>query len=256
MTDDNEMKSLRITRISGGRAEEADDPVAVEARLNLSVNGSRVLSMSCTPSLIRELVAGFVMTEGIIEGSWCADRMSIEYGEDINVDIPSEGKVSLEGASFTSGCAKGISMPARPGAASPPDDFRISSEVLLRLFKDFRKRSELHDRTGGVHSAAIASEDGIVFFAEDIGRHNAVDKVIGHCLLEGHDLSRHIVLSTGRLSSEICAKCSRWGVPVLSSIGAPTTMAVETAAKAGVTIVGFVRAGRMNVYTRPERIIP
>ncbi|MFA5354056.1 MAG: formate dehydrogenase accessory sulfurtransferase FdhD, partial [Thermodesulfovibrionales bacterium] len=119
----------------------------------------------------------------------------------------------------------------------------------------FQDASELYKVTGCVHSAALSDGKEILCLAEDIGRHNAVDKVIGYALSEGIPFEGKIMLASGRLSSEIVSKCARWGIPVVASRTSPTSLAVEIAEKYGVTVTGFIRAERMNVYTHPERIL-
>ncbi len=233
--------------------QEIEDSIAVEKRLRITINGKEVLKLYCTPLMIREMVTGFLMTEEIIKGSWCADRMSIEYGDDIIVDIPSEGEVSLEGATITSGCTGGITFQER---LEKIGDFslRINPKRLRTLFSEFQARSMLYRDTGCIHSAAVATEDYIIVFAEDIGRHNAIDKVIGFCLLENIDLRGKIVFASGRLSSEMVGKCAKWSVPLVVSRTAPTTRAIEMAEETGITLIGFMRGDRFNVYTHSVRI--
>ncbi len=235
--------------------KEFEDSIAIEKRLRIMVNGSDVLSLYCTPLMIRELVVGIMMTEDIIKGSWCSERMSIIYGDDVEVDIAAEGGFSTEGAVVTSGCIGGITFPKRLTLKKIDDPFQISTAKILKLFKTFQKASELFNLTGCVHSAAISDGDDIICLAEDIGRHNAVDKTIGYMLLENISFQGKIMLASGRLSSEIVSKCAKWGIPIVASRTSPTSLAVEIAQKAGLTLVGFVRAGRMNIYANPERII-
>lgn len=245
----------KIYRIDKETLKDFEDSIAIEKRVKIMVNGSEVLSLYCTPLMIRELVIGIMMTENIIKGSWCSERMSILYGEDVEVDIAAEGEVSTEGAVVTSGCIGGITFPKRLNLKTIEDSFQISSKRILSLFKEFQRASELFNLTGCVHSAAISDGDNILCLAEDIGRHNAVDKVIGYMLLENISFQGKIMLASGRLSSEIVSKCARWGIPVVASRTSPTSLAVEIAEKAGVTLVGFVRAGRMNIYANHKRVI-
>lgn len=235
--------------------EEREDLIAIEKRLRVCVNGKEVLSLYCTPLMIRELVVGMLMTEDIIKGSWCAERMSIEYEEDVLVDIPAEGEVSTDGAVITSGCIGGITFPKRLSLQKIDDPFQIRMSTLKELFRRFQNASELYKMTGCVHSAGLSDGKEIICLAEDIGRHNAVDKVIGYAILENIPFSGKIMLASGRLSSEIVSKCARWGIPMVASRTSPTSLAVDIAEKSGVTVVGFIRADRMNVYTNPQRFI-
>ncbi|HWR57796.1 MAG TPA: formate dehydrogenase accessory sulfurtransferase FdhD [Thermodesulfovibrionales bacterium] len=244
----------KVYRHSDGSVQCVEDSVAVEKKVRVSVNGKEVLRLYCTPLMVKELVVGLVMTENIIRGNWCVDRMSIEYGDDILVDIPAEGEVLTGGMTITSGCVGGVTFENKMGVDAVKDEFTIDSNSLKKIFSDFQARSELYKLTGCVHSVALSDGKVIICFAEDIGRHNAVDKVVGYALLENIPFSGKIMLASGRISSEIASKCSRWGIPILATRAAPTNLAVEIAEKSGVTIVGFVRGNRFNVYTHPERI--
>ncbi|MFA4829916.1 MAG: formate dehydrogenase accessory sulfurtransferase FdhD [Thermodesulfovibrionales bacterium] len=245
-----------ISRITGSSMKQEEDTVAVEQRLRISVNNEEIISIYCTPLMIRELVVGLLTTEGVIKGEWCADRMSIEYGDDMIVNIQAaDAVISKEGRVVTSGCVGGITFAKKPETEKIKDEFSIHASSLFDIFRKFQTRSGLYHLTGCVHSAALSDGKDIIAFAEDIGRHNAVDKIIGYSLLEGIKFEGKIMLASGRLSSEIASKCSRWGVPVLASRTAPTNLAVEIAETRGITLVGFVRGDRLNVYTHPQRII-
>jgi FdhD protein len=244
-----------IFRNSAGAVERREDPIAIEKRLRISVNGKELLSLYCTPLMIRELVVGMLMTEDIIRGGWCAERMTIMYDEDVVVDVPAEGEASMDGAVITSGCIGGLTFPKRLSLKRIEDTLTIAAERLKALFKVFQRASELYQLTGCVHSAALSDEEEIICLAEDIGRHNAVDKAIGYALLENIPFSGKIMLASGRLSSEIVSKCARWGVPMVASRTSPTSLALDIAETSGITVVGFVRADRLNVYTHPQRVV-
>ncbi len=246
----------QIIKNTGDDFDATEDSIAVEKRLRVSVNGKELLSLYCTPLMVRELVVGMFMTEEIIKGGWCAERMSIEYSDDVNVDIPAEGEASMDGAVITSGCIGGLTFPKRQTLQRFDDPFTIRAAALKTLFWKFQKASDLYQLTGCVHSAALSDGESILCLAEDIGRHNAVDKVIGYALLENIPFQGKIMLASGRLSSEIVAKCAKWSIPIVASRTSPTSLAVEIAENSGVTVVGFVRADRLNVYTHPGRIVP
>jgi len=244
-----------ILKISGSSMKEAEDFIAVEKRLRIFINKEEAISLYCTSSMIRELVVGLLMTEGIIKGEWCADRMSIEYGDDVAVNIEAaDAVVPKENRVITSGCVGGITFAKKPETEKITDTFSIDVKSLFNIFKEFQNRSELYKLTGCVHSAGLSDGRSIVAFAEDIGRHNAVDKVIGYSVLEKIELAGKIMLASGRLSSEIASKCSKWGIPVIATRTAPTNLAVEIAELRGITLVGFVRGDRLNVYTHSHRI--
>ncbi|KPJ99765.1 MAG: formate dehydrogenase family accessory protein FdhD [Nitrospira bacterium SG8_35_4] len=248
-------KNRKIIKITESHNNTVEDAVAEEKKLRISVNGSEVLSLYCSPVKVRELVVGFFMTEGIIRGGWCMDRMSIQYDEDILVDIPAEGEVSLEGSARTSGCVGGITFERNLDEEPLKEGVTIEKGRLQGLFSQFQTKSDLYNLTGCIHSAAVSDGEHILVLAEDIGRHNAVDKVIGYCILEEIPLQDKIILVSGRLSSEMAVKCARWGIPIVVSRAAPTALAISIAEKRGITMIGFMRGKRLNIYTHPHRVL-
>ena len=248
-------KTIRITKVRAGAIEEAEDLIAIEKKVRISVNGQNVLNLYCSPVMIREFIVGIIYNEGLISGEWCADRISIVHGDEIQVDIPSAGTVNTAiERTVTSGCAGGISLMKGMPEKIGDDGTRFSFEAIRELFREFQKKSDVYRVTGGVHSAALTDGKTILAFTEDIGRHNAVDKVIGFSILEAIEFTGKMMLASGRLSSEIALKCSRCGIPVLVSRAAPTSLAVEIAEKTGLTMIGFVRGDRMNVYSGKQRL--
>lgn len=240
-----------------GLLNEEYDLVAVEKKLRLSVNGKELYRFYCSPMMIRELVTGFLASECVLK-SFCAERMAIEFGEDILVDVPGEEFSSGPKAEAvgTSGCAGGVTFEVLSEAPVRIEGGpEIRGEALRELFKEFQARSNLYKSTGCVHSAALGDGKSVIVQAEDIGRHNAVDKVIGYSILEGIGLKDKILLTSGRLSNEITAKCARLGIPVLASRAAATSRAIDLAEKAGITLVGFLRGHSCNIYTHPSRIL-
>lgn len=243
-----------ILRYIGGACEKVQDSIATEKRLKISVNGREVLTLYCTPLMVRELIVGIFMTQGIIKGQWCAEDIKLIYGEEVTADITSDEEVDTGPGTITSGCAGGVIFTERL-REKPAGPLSISAEKLIGLSRQFQTTSGLYKLTGCVHSSALSDGTAMLCFAEDIGRHNAVDKVIGYCLLEGIELSDKIILTSGRLTSEIVARCSRWGIPLIVSRAAPTDMAVQRALESRITLVGFLRGSRFNIYTHPERVI-
>lgn len=235
--------------------EEVEDPIAVEKALRIRVNGKDTLRLYCTPLMVRELVVGLLLGEDIIKGAWCAERMEILYGEEIVVDVLSEEDVVLEGATVTSGCVGGVTFEKRELKSVGSESLRFDPRKLKELFNEFQLRSALYHSTGCIHSAALSDGRILIAFAEDIGRHNAIDKIIGYSILEGISLEGKVMFASGRLSSEMVTKCARWSIPVIVSRTAPTTRALEIAERTGMTVIGFMRADRFNVYTHPERIL-
>jgi FdhD protein len=245
-----------VLKKQGGFSAESEDYIATEKKLRVSVDGKELLSLYCTPLMVRELIVGFFLTEGVISGDFCLDTISIRFGEeDITVDIPAGKEVETKGATITSGCVGGITFNRKNAFEKITDSLSVKATVIENVFREFQQKGELYRLTGCIHSAALANENKILIFAEDIGRHNAVDKVIGHCIIEDIPFNGKLLLVSGRLSSEIASKCARWGIPIVASRTAPTELAIKIAEASGVTLVGFVRSERMNIYTQTQRII-
>jgi FdhD protein len=234
-------------------SEEIEDYIAVEKKLKVSVNRKEVISLYCTPSMIKELVTGFFLTGGILTNKIFLKNMKIVYGEEIKVDIP-VGKDILTKGLVTSRCLNGITFNKKRNLKKVRDDFSISVETLKAVFEEFQQKSELFRLTGCFHSAALSDGNRILAFAEDIGRHNAVDKVIGYSVIKDIPFTGKLMLVSCRLSSEIISKCSRWGIPIIASRAAPTDLAVEIAEISGITLIGFIREDCLNVYTNPQRV--
>ncbi len=251
----NPYEELRIKRYNNNLSD-ITDKVATERRLRIFSDGKEILNLLCTPTMVKELIVGFALSEGLLTtGQWCPESIEIYWkDEEIEAHLPLSVPVSTP--TMTSGCAKGITFSRKDNSISPINTrLRVKTDTLFGLFHNFQARSNLYKLTGGVHSAALSDENTILCFAEDIGRHNAVDKVIGYCFLEGISTQDRILLVSGRLSSEIISKGARAGIPIIVSRTAPTDMAIAIAEKANITIVGFLRGQRLNVYSIPERIL-
>jgi FdhD protein len=241
----------KIIKRQGTSSDEVEDSIAVEKRLRVSINGKDFITLYCTPLMIKELLTGLFLTERIF--TEIPEEMSIVYGEEIVVDIPFAGDFSTEEIT-TSRRIAGVTFEKKKKIEKIKDDISFKAKALWRIFEEFQQRSELFRLTGCFHIAALSDGEKILAFAEDIGRHNAVDKVIGYSLLGDISFKRKIILASCRLSSEIVSKCSRWGIPIVASRAAPTDLAIEIAETSGMTLVGFVRGERMNIYTNPQRI--
>lgn len=246
--------SYKILKIKDEKVQSLEDLLAVESKIKIFINNKEVISLSATPIQIKELIVGFLLTENIIKGSWCPEEIEIiEKGGEIEVRLKTEGTLDLTGKTLTSGCMASVSfMKELPDKYE--DSFKIDLNNLFFLFKEFQKKSELYKSTGCIHYAGLADSEKIIFLGEDVGRHNAVDKVIGHALLNGIPLKNKILLVSGRLSSEMVLKAGRWKIPIIVSRSAPTSLAIELAEKMGLTVIGFLRGNRCNIYTHSQRI--
>jgi len=254
--------SITIIKVVDGMAIEQEDKVASEKGVRLLVNGTYLVSLLCSPADLEAMAMGFLLSEGLLADRRHLSKIIVNEAESI-IEIrlsglPDNWQEAFHSKTMTSGCGKGItfSSPASLRTIAPVrSPLQVAPQTILELLQQFRTASVQFQQTGGVHSAALADKDGILLFAEDIGRHNAVDKIIGKAFLALLEISDKILLSSGRISGEIMTKIIRNRVPILVSRAAPTCLAVTQAEDFGITLVGFARNRRMNIYTHPQRIL-
>ncbi len=243
----------KIIKYQGASGEETEDSVAVEKKLRLFLNGKELITLHCTPSMIPELINGILLTEKIVPDKISPDSITLKMNEGINIHVSVAGDAVPEGMHFTR-CLGGFTFSQGKTFRKIEDNFVLAPENLRAIFQGFHQRSELFRLTGCFHSAALSDGRSILAFAEDIGRHNAVDKVTGYALLNDIPFRGNLMLVCCRISSEIVSKCARWEIPIVASRAAPTDLAVEIAEAAGMTLIGFVRGENLNVYSNPQRI--
>lgn len=250
----NPLVTKKIIKFQSEKFTPIEDFIAVEKRIKIFVNDEEVVSLSASPLQIKELIIGFLMTEGILKGDWCPEKIIIDYDEkEIKAKVLLEGFVSLDGKTITSGCMSSVSF-ITDLRAKINDTLSVNAQSLFNLFKQFQLKSTLYRTTGCIHAAALADREKILFIAEDVGRHNAVDKVVGWALLNKIPFQEKIMLVSGRISSEMVLKTGKWKIPLIVSRAAPTSLAVEIAENLGLTIIGFLRGDRFNIYCNGERI--
>ena len=261
---------MHIWRYQSGEApREAADELAEEEPLEIRVGGRGVSITMRTPGHDAELAAGFLLTEGMLRSK--ADLLGVEpcvhagVGNVVNVTLAPEARVDFAQLTrhvFTSSscglCGKAsIDSVFQRFEPVPGDDgVVVGAETLLSLPQRLAEAQPTFRRTGGIHAAAVFTTQGkLVVVREDVGRHNAVDKVLGYGLLRG-DLpyNRHVLLVSGRASFEIVQKALAARVPVIAAVSAPSTLAADFADQSSQTLVGFLREGRMNVYAHPGRV--
>ena len=258
----NSYKEHTIIRLDKDGREEVNDILVEEAPLTIYFNDEELVTLLGTPEFHKELAVGFLAAEGLIRTK--EDILSIQVDEAKGVvrvkakapDIIAE-KLFLK-RYITTGCGKGTTFYNVVDSTlvkKMDTDVKLEFQTIFRLMTEMQTRSELYKDTGGVHSAALCDRERILAFREDVGRHNAADKIMGWSFLEEVELKDKFLLTSGRISSEILLKVAKMGIPILVSRSAPTQLAVKLANELGVTVVGFVRGRRMNIYTHPERII-
>lgn len=255
-------KTVSAFRIKQGESTPVEDPLTCETPLTIYLNDQELVTLLCTFENIDELAVGFLYSEGFLKSR--DDIVDIKSNLQLGtIQVLSKRAATIAQETFlkryiTTGCGKGSTFYHLSDAVCAPvtGGFRIQSEEIFNLMNQAQRMSELFKQTGGVHSSAICARDKILYFREDVGRHNTVDKLAGRCLLDGIALDDKVLITTGRISSEILIKTAKIGVPVIASRSAPTDLAVRHAQDLGVTIAAFVRNQRMNIYTHPERVIP
>jgi FdhD protein len=256
--------TVPIIRVAGERLREQDF-VAVEEPLQIRLNGTDLAITMRTPGHDDELAVGFLHSEGILANREAL--LSIEHGDNsISIKLTAEATpdVSAQTRHFylTSSCGvcgkASVDALVAAGCSAPPRDTpKIARATLQRLPETLRATQAVFDRTGGLHAAALFNDQGeLQLVREDVGRHNAVDKLIGRSVLDGRaPLHDSILMLSGRVSFELVQKALMAGISTLAAVGAPSSLAVETALRFGMTLAGFVRNGRFNIYAGESRIV-
>ncbi len=256
------IKEVEISVVREGSRIDSADRVVIEAPLTIFLNGKELVTLLCTPEKMDRLALGFLRSEGLLTSMEDVAHLRLREDEGLAEVELRDGTGLAEKIygkrAITSGCGKGtIFFHALDSLRSSPvrSELTLPADRVRALMGELQERALLFKETGGVHSAALADSQRILYFCEDIGRHNAVDKIVGECLLQGVTLEDKILVSSGRLSSEILLKAAKLGLPILLSRAAPTSMSVELAETLQITLIGFVRGARMNIYTHPRRIV-
>ena len=252
-----------VVRFDDGSREVGEDAVVVEEPLEIRLGEKPVSVTLRTPGDDFDLAAGFLMSESILRDS--ADIAAIRHWGSPNVvrvDLREGVQVDLQrlhrhfySTSSCGVCGK-VSIDALRVQTAPIESgMRVTDDVIVRLPEKLRAHQKAFDATGGIHAAGIFTADGTLLrLREDVGRHNAVDKVIGSFFREGVALDQHILVVSSRTSFEIVQKAIVARVPILAAVGAPSSLAVELAREFNLTLLGFVRDGRFNVYAGAARI--
>ncbi len=247
------VRKVDVTRIGGdGSAEVSEDSVASDVAVCVFVDGEFYRTLVASPGMLEELATGHLYTEGVVSSPADIVELSIQ---DARVDASLRRPVDVlevmmgKNLLLTTACA--ASREIRTGSIRKVRRVEDLDAALIHgVVAELNRLSTVYRKTGGTHSALVYhGVDGVVAFAEDVGRHNALDKVIGRCLLDGVDLGRCVLASSGRLAGEMVLKAAAVGVPVVCSVSAPLASGVRVAEEAGIRLVGFVRGRRMNVYT-------
>lgn len=250
-------KAIHYERYEFKKWKPFDAETIVEAPVSLTVNGKVWLTFMCTPVNLEAMAVGFLYNEGIIESMQEVEDVRVcEHGD--NVDVWLNRSVEQpQSWRRTSGCTGGVTAVdalARVDVSFNGDQPRVESETIGHLVELLIQSQELYRETGGVHSSALTDGEKIVFIADDIGRHNTLDKIAGLCLLNNVWPATRILITTGRISSEMLQKAARLAAPILISRTSPSSLSIEMAERYGITLIGYARRDRFNVYSNYQRV--
>jgi FdhD protein len=248
----------QFVRFKDERASGVEEEVITEIRFSIFVGEREVVTLMCSPWKLRELVVGFLYIEGFIEGPDDVELMRICLEDRLAELVLRGGEIEVPARKIlTSGCTGGATFGkylAEIERFRVADGPRVAPSELYGLMRALYNSAELYRRSGGVHTSILADGGEVLVVAEDIGRHNTLDKIQGECLLRGIPTAGRVIVSSGRISSEMLIKAAIMGVPVVASRTSPTELALTLAERLNITAIGYVRPGSMNVYTHPWRV--
>lgn len=258
---ESEIERIPILRLTEESRSNIDDVVAREFPLTIILNNQELVTLLCSPKDFNYLAIGFLFSEGLLESKDEIKKIMVDDQRGVVRVETQDGKALDNELIFkrliTSGCGRGASFYSSTDVqnqAKIESRIEISAHEVLSLVRDFQQNSHIYRTTGGVHSAALCDTRSILVFNEDIGRHNAIDKIFGECVLKDIPTDECVVITSGRISSEMLLKVARRNIPIIISKSAPTDLGVKLANDLGITLLGFVRGKRINAYTNDWRI--
>ncbi|MFC1939620.1 formate dehydrogenase accessory sulfurtransferase FdhD [Chloroflexota bacterium] len=258
----NEIENVSILRLTEESRSNVEDVVAREFPLTIILNSQELVTLLCSPKDLKYLAIGFLFSEGLLKDKDEIKKIMVDEQRGVARVETRDNNVLADELIFkrliTSGCGRGASFYSAADAqdqAKIESQTRMSTQEVLSLVRSFQHCSQIYRATGGVHSAALCDTKSILVFSEDIGRHNAIDKIFGECILEDIPTAGQVVVTSGRISSEILLKVAKGKVPIIISKSAPTDLGVKLANDLGISLLGFVRGKRINAYTHDWRIL-
>jgi FdhD protein len=249
----------QLTQEDGSKIEAA---VARELPLTIILNDQELVTLLCSPENLQYLAIGYLASEGLVNSKDEIKKVTVDDQRGVVRVVTEDTKEFANELMFkrviSSGCGRGASFYSAADVSSQKVDsqMKMSADEVFALVNEFQHCSKLYLATHGVHSAALCDRESILVFSEDIGRHNAIDKIFGECLLEDIPTDNRAVITTGRITSEILHKVAKRGIPIIISISAPTNLGVRIADTLGITLIASARGKRMNVYTGDWRLEP
>ncbi len=250
-------KAIHYEQYEFDKWKPHDAETIVETPVSLTVNGEVWLSFMCTPIHLEALAVGFLFNEGVInEFSEVSDARICEHGD--NVDVWLDHTVQQPTSwRRTSGCTGGVTavdLLAKPNVNFEQNKLILQPAAIGKLVENLFESQSLYRETGGVHTSALSDGEKVLISAEDIGRHNTLDKIAGLCLMQNIWPATRILITTGRISSEMLQKAARLGAPMIVSRTSPSSLSIEMAERYGITLIGYARRQRFNVYTHAHRV--
>lgn len=250
-----------VQRVTEEGKQNREEMVTKELPLTIILNNHELVTLLCSPHSLDYLAAGFLFTEGLIDSKDEIQKIMVDERRGVVRIETREDKGPADELLFkrviTSGCGAGSLYRAADiqNLGKVESQTQLSAAEIFDLVSEFQHHSQTFRDTGGVHSAALCDNKSILVFSDDIGRHNAIDKILGECLLKDITTDDRVIVTSGRIPSEILLKAAKRKIPILISVSAPTDLGVKLANELGITLVGFVRGKRMNVYANDWRVI-
>jgi len=252
-----------VIKVHGQEIVKTEEPVIEEIPLTIYLNGKELVTMLAAAGEENCLVIGFLATEGIIQKVDDIKSIDINLAQGVIHVTTVSGEVAAEKMFLkrylTACCGKGRTAFYFANdvltAKTVNTNLRITPGEIIRYSELLEATSETFRLTGGVHGGAMAAEGKLIYWSQDVGRHNVFDKLYGRCLLDGNSTQDKVLIFSGRVSSEIVLKVSKMNISIIIARSAPTTLALDMAEELGVTVIGFARGERLNIYTHSERIV-
>jgi FdhD protein len=258
----DEVKKVSALLITTEEKQKVQEVVTTEFSLTITLNNREIVTLLCTPRDLEWLAVGYLFSEGLIQSKSDITKITLDESNcAVRIETKDSRVVESEPTSKRFIASSGWRGSTLIHSLDTTELTKVSSKMqiatgdVFAMVEDFQGRSKIFKDTGGVHSAALCSTNSILLLAEDIGRHNAIDKIFGGCLLKDIDTKERAIMTSGRVSSEILLKVARRNMPILISKSSPTDVAVRLAEELGITLIGFVRGKKMNVYTGSHRVI-
>ena len=251
-----------IVRVTEQGMSQGEDIITTEFALTIILNNQDLVTLLCSPADLKYLAIGFLASEGLVNSKDEIKKIVVDDQTGV-IRVDTEEDKGLESQLLsrrliTSGGGRGASFYSTADVRNQTrveSQITISAPQVFALVNQFQHHSQVYKATGGVHSAALCDTKNILAFSEDIGRHNAIDKIFGECILTDLPTEDRLIITSGRISSEILLKVARRNIPILISKSAPTNLGLKLAADLGITLIGFARGKRMNVYTDSWRVM-